>query len=196
MVNYRDFYHTEFERYVFETVGANFRRGAPLSTFDFFCILVWKSNRTRSTMMEKIARLGKEKGYNDLEATVRALLTDLAEKRSPRDRMQFLCEEWNIPLPTASAILCVFYPDEFTVYDFRVCNALNGSRRFQNLADKRSFDKLWSGYEEYAEAVKECPECPPDWSLREKDQYLWGKSKYNDLMNAEAEVKKRIVAPR
>jgi hypothetical protein len=71
----------------------------------------------------------------------------------------------------ASAILTVLYPDDFTVYDIRVCDVLGD---FKDAQYKTNFAKLWERYAAYVIAVKDAvPECS---SLRDKDRFLWGKS--------------------
>lgn len=72
----------------------------------------------------------------------------------------------------ASAILTVLYPDEFTVYDVRVCDLLD--KKFEDAQYKTQFEALWARYSEYLAAVRDAvPELP---ILRDKDRYLWGKS--------------------
>lgn len=71
----------------------------------------------------------------------------------------------------ASAILSVLYSEDFSVYDARVCGQL---RAFKNLADRKRFENLWAGYQEFLEAVRKAT--PADLSLRDKDRWLWGKS--------------------
>lgn len=75
-----------------------------------------------------------------------------------------------------SAILIVLYPEDFTVYDTRVCDMVNG---FHNLANLTNFENIWHGYEEYKRRVEEV--APPTLYLRDKDRYLWGKSFYTGL---------------
>ena len=82
---------------------------------------------------------------------------------------------WEFRLPTATAILTVLYPADFTVYDIRVCNSLD---RFHNLAHGRFSDTLWERYLIFKAAVEN--EAPAHLSLRNKDRYLWGKSFYED----------------
>lgn len=78
----------------------------------------------------------------------------------------------------ASAILTVFYPEKFIVYDVRVCEILND---FQNLDNKTNFESIWNGYDKYRETIikKE----PNNLTLREKDRYFRGESFYRQLNN-------------
>ena len=75
---------------------------------------------------------------------------------------------WGFRLPMASAILMVFWPDQFTVYDAWVCDEL---RDFQWLTN-RSPERVWEGYCAYREAVRRA--APSPLSLREKDRFLLG----------------------
>lgn len=36
-----------------------------------------------------------------------------------------LVKKWEFFLPTAAAILTILYPDEFAIFDWRVCDELN-----------------------------------------------------------------------
>lgn len=94
-----------------------------------------------------------------------------------KDRLRWLWEDWEFRLPMASAILAMLYPDEFTIYDVRVCDTLG---RFHNLNNLVNFENLWCDYQAFKHAVEES--APGDLTLRDKDRYLWGKSFYEQLM--------------
>src|ERR1017187_1229205 len=79
-------------------------------------------------------------------------------------------------LPMASAILTVLYPDDFTIYDIRVCDSLG---EFHDLANKTKPSAIWDGYVKFKKSVIE--KALPNLSLRDKDRYLWGKSFKKDL---------------
>ena len=70
----------------------------------------------------------------------------------------------------ASAILAVCWPDEFTVYDYRVRDQIKGFPKLNTA----NFDKLWEHYEEYKARVSTL--APININLRDKDRYLYGKS--------------------
>ena len=166
-MDYRQIY--DQENYLFNTVRPRFAEQGYLSAFDFFCILIWKSNRSKSLAPKKLL----SKGYTDLDAAVYALTSGLSNITSAKDRLRYLWDwgQWELRLPTASAILTVLYPDDFTVYDVRVCEMLND---FHNLTDTSNFEKLWLRYQEFKRAVEQS--APGELSLRDKDRYLWGKS--------------------
>jgi hypothetical protein len=134
--------------------------------------VIWKSNRAKSN----IARRLLNKGYETLDDAAKALTSSLAEQSSNKERLRYLVEEWGLRLPTASAILTILYPEDFTVYDARVCEALNA---FHNLDNITPFDRMWSSYEDCLRAVKQ--NSPYGLTLREKDRYLWGRSFHMQL---------------
>jgi hypothetical protein len=164
-IDYRKLY--DLENYLFEEVSRRFSELGYLNAFDFFCIVIWKANRSKS----KIARRLLSKGYPNLESAVVALTKSLANAADNKARMKILIMVWGFRLSMASAILTVLYPKSFTVYDFRICEVLGG---FLNLQNKTNFDSLWNEYEAFVDAVNE--KSPPEYNLRDKDRWLWGNS--------------------
>ncbi len=79
-------------------------------------------------------------------------------------------------LPMASAVLTVLYPEEFTIYDVRVCKSIGD---FQRLGAQSFSDELWHQYLSFKEAVSQ--RSPKGLSLRDKDRYLWGKSFHDQI---------------
>jgi hypothetical protein len=67
--------------------------------------------------------------------------------------------------------LTVCWPQDFTVYDYRVRTRLKNFPELNNLSD---FEKIWSGYSDYKARVFES--VPSVANLRDKDRYLWGES--------------------
>lgn len=155
------------ESYLFDTVRARFHAEGRLSAFDFFCIVIWKANRSKITVAKRLLAYG----YSNLDDAVGALTQGLSQESTPENRLRYLWESWGFRLPMASAILTVLYPEEFTVYDTRVCDQLG---RFRDLAGTTTFDRLWDGYQAFKRAVDQA--APKDLSLRDKDRFLWGKS--------------------
>jgi hypothetical protein len=162
--DYRRFYH--LESYLFRTVHDRFAKEKSLSAFDFFCIVIWKANRAKSKVARRMLRNGE-----NLEQVVRLLTRSIAEQDSDKERLRYLMSpKWGFRLPMATAILTVLYPDRFTVYDVRVCDALG---KFHNLSYTTG-DRLWERYEQFRQAVIDST--PPELSLRDKDRQLWGRS--------------------
>jgi hypothetical protein len=169
MSDYKKYYY--LEQYLFKEVRNKFHSNGFLTAEDFFCIVIWKSNRSKSRIKNKI----KLKS-TDVHKVIKILTSELFVKNGSKERLKYLLSDCGFSLPMASAILTVLYPDDFTVYDYRVCNMLNG---FHNLKNKTNFEKIWSGYLEYKSAVIKV--VPNESDLRDKDRWLWGKSFWEDL---------------
>jgi hypothetical protein len=159
-------YH-DLERYLLEEVQPKFERDRCLSTFDFFCIIIWKANRSKSKIANKLISMG----YPDLDSTVTALVSAIVSAPTTKERLRVLIEDWKFRLPMASAMLAILYPLEFTVYDVRVCGIL---KDFHHAKNKANFDDMWSDYCAYLGAVRR--EVTHIENLRDKDRFLWGKS--------------------
>jgi hypothetical protein len=160
-----DFY--DQEQYLFETVGPRFREQKFLAAFDFFCIVIWKANRAKS----KIATRLINKNNGTLEQAVEQLTREIAQAVRDQDRLEVLMSGWGIRLPMASAILTVLYPNQFTIYDVRVCEVLDDFRSPGNTTHPA---RCWEGYRTYVKAVQRAVIEP--LSLRDKDRWLWGQS--------------------
>lgn len=174
--DYRKLY--ALESYLFDEVSQRFQRTGQLDAFDFFAIVVWKANRSKSKIAARL--LGKS--YVDLQSAVSALIADIQSTSSRKNQLRILMEQWKLRLPMSSAILSVLYPANFTIYDTRVCGVLND---FQRLGSLTSFERIWTEYERYCERVHEAVN--EKYSLRDKDRYLWGKS---FALQLEADIKR------
>lgn len=159
----------DLEGYLFNTVSTRYTQNKTLKAFDFFCIVIWKANRAKSKIAQRLLAHGD--GHANLELAVNSLLTAISDAQDNLIRLSILINDWGIRLPMASAILAVLYPEDFTVYDIRVCNVLND---FDDAQHKTNFDELWKRYSAYVVAVRNS--APKNLSLRDKDRFLWGKS--------------------
>ncbi len=163
-LDYSTYYY--LEEYLFDQVSSRFETDQTVSVFDFFCIVIWKANRAKSKVAERL----RKRSDGDLDKAVGMLVSEIAGANSKRDRLSVMLEKWGFRLPMASAILTVLYPDEFTVYDVRVCDILGDFHDAQN----KKFDKLWDRYTAYIDRVR--ASVPSKRKLRDKDRYLWGES--------------------
>ncbi|MBI2843102.1 MAG: hypothetical protein HYX78_06850 [Armatimonadetes bacterium] len=170
MKEYLAYYDIEW--YLFQVVNKRFHKDGYLSAFDFFCIVIWKSNRAKSIVARRLLK----HGYAHLDEAVRDMTVGLSRQASKRDKLFYLLKSWGFRLPMATAVLTVLYPQDFTVYDIRVCDSL---RQFHNLGNLTSFERVWQGYEDFLREVKKA--VPEDLCLRDKDRCLWAKSFYGDL---------------
>jgi hypothetical protein len=165
--NFLQYY--DLEGYLFKVISIRYAQNKTLTAFDFFCIVIWKANRAKSKVAERLLAHGN--GQDNLENAVGSLLAAISEAKDQRARLSVLIEDWGFRLPMASAILTVLYPEDFTVYDIRVCDVFGD---FKDAQYKTNFATLWERYAAYVIAVKGAvPECS---SLRDKDRFLWGKS--------------------
>jgi hypothetical protein len=163
--------YTDLEQYLFKTVSRRFKREGELGAFDVLTIVRWKADRVFKRMTARLLK----KGHRNLDSAARALTRQIANGPAPKDRLRVLVVEWGFRLPMASAVLSVCYPKEFTVYDVRVCRMLDGYRGL----DAVPFERMWEGYQKFMSAVNRT--APPGLSLRDKDRWLWGKSRYEEL---------------
>lgn len=174
-LDFREFY--DIEKYLFDTVHNRFKDQGYLSASDFFMIVIWKSNRSKS----KVAKRLVEMGYSSLEGAVKSITTEVNILNDSNQRLKYLMANCGFRLPMASAILTVLFPDSFTVYDVRVCDILQeNGYNFHSLTDRKFSDGLWNDYTDYINAVSVT--APKEYSLRDKDRYLWGKSFYEQLI--------------
>ena len=165
MEDYRRYY--DLESYLFDEVGPKFRELGRLSAFDLFCIVIWRSNHSKSHIRNLLRGKSETKS---LDAAVEKLVRELRTKESAKDRLRYLMEDWRIRLPMASAILAVLHPEEFTVYDKRVSEVVKAS----DLQGMVWSDLLWNKYLEYKKKVEQ--QGPKNFSLSDKYRWLCGKS--------------------
>jgi hypothetical protein len=163
---------TDLERYLFEDVGGKFRDSGKLKPLDLFLILHWKSRRAKIRNRDKL-----KKKSGSFEKATKQIATSLQSANSDEERLRALMERWGLRLPTASAILTVLYPEDFTIYDARVRRQL-GLGRMRETYSQRTWNDMWSRYLRFKDTVMK--ETPPHLCLRDKDRYLWGKSLYED----------------
>ena len=164
MEDYRRYYH--LESYLFDEVGPKFREHGVLSAYDFFCIVNWMDSHWKS----RIRNLLQAKGEGNLDVSVAKLAKELWKKKSPKDKLAYLMEDWRFHLPVASTILAVLQPQDFTITDKRVCKIIR-SPEMQGMVWS---DLLWKKYLEYKRKVEQ--QAPNNLSLRDKHQWLSGKA--------------------
>jgi hypothetical protein len=162
----------DLEKYLFETVSKKYSEEKTLSVFDFFCIIIWKANRAKSKIEDKLKNLGKEKGYKTLKEAVEALIRNITQAKDKGAKLDVLIKDWKFYLPTASAILTVLFPKEFSVYDVRVCHTLKTIRDKDFYKNKPNFKNSSERYFAYIDEVRNT--VPESQELRDQDRSLWG----------------------
>jgi len=168
VVGYIKYY--DLERYLFEEVHHRFHAEQSLSAFDFFSIVIWKANRAKSKIARRLLHCA-DPHCDDLDAIVHSLTAQLHAAPDSKDRLRILLCDWGFKLPMATAILTVLWPDDFTVYDTRICKQLGG---FHDLYNRTNFERIWEGYEVFVARIRN--ETPEGLSLRDQDRFLFGKS--------------------
>ena len=161
----------DLERYLFNEVGPRFRSSGVIEPVDLFMIFVWKTNRAKTTIRNKLKKLA----HGNFSEAVAQIASALSSTEDRKERLAVLMRDWKLRLPTASAVLTVLYPEDFTVYDQRVCKMLDMQYRTAPFSET-----LWSHYEKYKDAV--CRSTPAGLSLRDRDRFLWGKSFWQDAI--------------
>ena len=180
--NYLRYY--DLETYLFEDVRQRFLKERRLDAFDLLSIIIWKAERSKSKLAHRLMKQADNEAAEPgsrLEAAADQFTRALFEAKSPEERLLLAMETWGFRLPTASAILTVLWPEEFTVFDVRVCDELacaqlGDFRRLGNISPKR----IWQEYCKYRKAVESA--VPQQRILRDKDQFLWGRSSARQLV--------------
>jgi thermostable 8-oxoguanine DNA glycosylase len=158
----------DIEDYLFGKVRKRFETEDTMEPFDFFAIVTWKSNRTKTKI---------RKGLDDAGKTVQGLMSEVAQAVTPRDKVEVLLQVWGIGLAMASAILTVCDPKKFTVLDYRAWDVL----------ERASLQGLPENYpatpDEYLDYCRVCRRLAErvGMSLRNLDRALWAKSWRDDL---------------
>lgn len=170
MIKPIDFYSPETT--VFPTLGDNFAKSGVLDPMALYLILDWKSPRARTRHRDRLIRIAGS--FNE---AVSRLAAGLHTATDAEQQLGFLLTDWEFKLPTASAILAVLYPETFTVYDIRVCDALGD---FHRLGNMNWSPALWQEYQRFLNAVRDAaPQC---LTLRDCDRTIWGQNKRDQLL--------------
>jgi hypothetical protein len=159
------------DAYVFEDVSRRFHSEGKLDAFDLFSIIIWKANRSKSKLAKRLAQKA-----GTLEAATTQFTIALFKAESAEARLLLAMKDWGFYLPMASSILSVLWPEEFTVFDVRVCDELGDFHALRNIKPER----VWPEYCRYREAVARAG--PGSLLLRDKDRFLWGRSAARQLV--------------
>jgi thermostable 8-oxoguanine DNA glycosylase len=162
------------EDYLFEVVSQRFREKQVLEPYDFFAIVIWKSNRAKTKIQSGLHAAGK---------TVEELMREVSQAETPQGKVKALTQVWGIGLAMASAILTVCYPDKFTVLDYRAWETLTG----ESMAGlPQRFPESAEEYVQYCQACRRLAH-QVGLSLRDLDRALWAKNWKDDLLELIAE---------
>lgn len=161
-MDYQKYYY--LEDYLFEEVKNKFHKIGYLTPEEFFCIVIWKSNRAKTNIKKKLLKFG------DLETVIKDMTSQIYRAPGHKERLKILLRKWTFGLPMATAILTVLYPNDFTIYDVRVRKQIKHKEIY-------GVDPYFNSF---LPAIKKIAK-ERSLSLRDADRYLWGKSFYEDL---------------
>lgn len=154
------------EREFFPEIHEFFHKEHYLTPEQFFSIIFWKSIRPRKKIKNGLLKTG-----DSLTEAVRKLTKEIFDADTREEKLEVVFKRRGFKLAMASALLAVLYPDDFTVYDYRVRDQL----KYEDISSRKKVVKL---YFEFVELVKKSS---PGFSLRDCDRNLWAKSWHEDL---------------
>ena len=174
------------EKYLDEGCS-NFQNNECLSAEEFFLIVEWKNPKHGRRYLSYLT----DKDIGTLTGNI-YLAGKISDNASRKNRLEILLNDGKknrrgIRLATASAILTILYPTEFTVYDVRVRKQLRKHGLWQEEPDEKppfgdiTYDKdVVNKYlEKYLPAVNSLRE--EGMSLRDCDRALWANDWLEDL---------------
>lgn len=154
------------ESYLFGEVRRNFQKQHYLTPEEFFAIVIWKSNRSKTNVRRGIVASNQ---------TVQKITEGIYTAKTRSEKVKWLTKIKFIGIPLASAILTVCYPHQFTVLDYRVWGVLQRAKKVSG-RQPTTIEK----YLEYADACKKYAK-QSRVSLRDLDRIMWGQSFHKDL---------------
>jgi hypothetical protein len=164
-MDYKKF--ADLHTYLFNEVNKAWHRRGYLTAGEFFCIIIWKSNRSKGKMKKKLQRLG------DLGKVSKEITSRIYKAHTDKERLTILIDEYGFRLPIASAIAAVHSPDVFVLYDFRGRESLG----IEDFGGRK--DEIERYFSEYLAKAKHAVK----GNAREQDAWIWGKSFYVGLRN-------------
>ena len=169
--SYKKYYF--LEDYLFGEVSNNFNKNHCLTTEEFFAIVIWKRNASKTKI--KNGLLNKNKSVNDLSI-------EICKAKTPQEKLNILTSIPQIGISIASAILAVCYPNDFTIVDIRACNSLQ--KEPFCVADfpyERFVFKNDASKKLYLRYVDKCKELSSQkgFCLRDFDRILFGMDWYD-----------------
>lgn len=166
MMDYTKYYL--LEDYLFGELKDNFKKRGYLTPEEFFCIVIWKSNRAKTKIRNRLLKMQS----GNLAEIIRKITKDISNAPDDFSKLEILIKKWKFYLPMATAILTVLYPERFTIYDIRV----RGQIKMKDFSGRK--DQIEKYFSEFLPKIKQFSNGK---NLRNNDKYLWGKSFYQDL---------------
>lgn len=162
------------ENYLFNEVSKNFQKRGYLTPEEFFAIVIWKRNASKTKILN---------GIKEGKRTIKEITLKISQAKELEQKLDVLLSPKisGIGIAIASAILTVCYPDNFTIADYRACAAL------KDFGEEIAGNPI-SNITAYFEYLKKCKKLSRkhNLSLRDFDRMLWAKDFYegeNGLKN-------------
>ena len=154
------------EDYLFNDVNKNFQRRGYLTPEEFFAIVIWKRNASKTKILN---------GIKKNKRTIREITSKISAAKTKEQTLDALLfpKIPGIGIAFASAILTVCYPNDFTVADYRAYATLKDFG--VEVAGNPTVNV--SAYFEYLKKCKELAR-KHNLSLRNFDRILWAKDFY------------------
>lgn len=141
------------------------KRDRKLTKRDVLLILKWKLGRLK----DNAAKVIEDNNFERINEAI--AVAQSSEDEQKLKALKMLMDIPGIKLATATAILTVCHPKEFTIIDRRVLEQLGYSGRLQETS-------AWTPEEYLRTYLPQVKECSRQWNttLRDTDRALWGLS--------------------
>ena len=154
---YNETEESNLERFLFGELSEKIKLNNELEPDDFFKICEWKSTRTKT-----LVRTNPREHIQEV--------TRLAFSSRESLRVPLLCILNGVRIPTASAILTVWRPKEYTIYDVRIRDAILSVSH--HLLTDEAVEAARNSYSSYLDVARKIAN-ELDVSLRDLDKALW-----------------------
>lgn len=163
---YLKYYFLE-TNYLLDEVTKKFRKNHALTAEEFFAIVIWKRNPSKTKILQGIKKSKK---------TIHKITSEVFGTKKLEDKLKILTEILGIGVSMASAILTICYPDKFTVVDY---HALASLKKFRKKINGNPTAKIYP-YTAYFDYLYKCIELADRYnlSLRDFDRILWAMDFY------------------
>ncbi len=157
---YLKYYWLE-KQYLLKEIAVNFKERGHLTAEEFFAIVIWKSNRSKTKVLKGVKKTGK---------TVQQITEEINKEKDRAKKVEILDKIDGIGIPIASAILTVCYPGDFTIVDYRIKRTI----KKMGLSFKGDPSASVPAYLKYLDICRTKITKEQGLSLRDTDRALWG----------------------
>jgi hypothetical protein len=163
--------HYDPEERVFPAISDRIAAGGKLTKRDVLQILKWKLGRIKGANAQTVSDRNME--------AINEAVKDARNAEHSVDALKNLDLIPGIGLATATAILTICYPEEFTIIDWRVLETLDlFPSRIAQTAGREHNTEVWTANDYIADYLPCIKKQADLWgcTLREADRALWGLS--------------------